>query len=205
MKKIFAALTAAIVAIGTTGCDLPGGKSSSGDGESSTLRTSSRLSSTKESESTDKSGGVPEDSTAVSGSGSTVEDSSSVPEENSAPEESGAVEDGSTGGSTQPDDSGASEDSSGILSELIRSEIKEAIDSYETFIDEYCVFMKKYSSSDNPLTLMSEYMDYLQELTEMGEKFDNMDESDWTAAETAYYTEVLLRCQKKLLDAADEM
>ncbi len=124
---------------------------------------------------------------------------SSTFEESSAPEESSSE--------SLHEYSGTSEESSsgGILGDIIRPEVKEAIDSYEAFIDEYCEFMKKYASSDNPLMLMSEYMDYLQELTEMGEKFDNMDESDWTAAETAYYTEVLLRCQKKLLDAADEM
>lgn len=92
-----------------------------------------------------------------------------------------------------------------ILGDIIRPEVKEAIDSYEAFIDEYCEFMKKYATSDNPLTLMSEYMDYLQKVTEMGEKFDNMDSSDWTTAETAYYTEVMLRCQQKLLDAASAM
>lgn len=110
--------------------------------------------------------------------------SESIPEQSSKPEESS---------------------SNGILGNIIRPEVKAAIDSYEAFIDEYCEFMRKYKDSDDQLALVSDYMDYLKKLSEMGEKFDKMDSSDWTAAETAYYTEVMLRCQKKLLDAANAM
>lgn len=118
---------------------------------------------------------------------------SSLPEE-STPESNSSEE-------STPEES----TSDGILDDLIRPDVKEAIDSYEAFIDEYCDFMKKYAASENPLTLMGEYADYLQKLTEMDKKFGKLEDDDMTVAEKAYYTEVLLRCQKKLLDAANEM
>lgn len=187
MKKKFAIVLAVIITAGLTGCSILKRENPRGESGSSPILTSTSSStmSTQPSESSTDNRGASEESSTF--------------EESSAPEESSSE--------SLHEYSGTSEESSsgGILGDIIRPEVKEAIDSYEAFIDEYCEFMKKYASSDNPLMLMSEYMDYLQELTEMGEKFDNMDESDWTAAETAYYTEVLLRCQKKLLDAADEM
>ncbi len=198
MKKFFAAAFVAVTAVNLTGCSLlkresPRGEPNSSPMSSSYLTTTST--DTQPSKSSTDNLSKPESSTTTEKSAeeSTSESASKesgTPEEISAPEES-----------SQPAESASGD----ILGDIIRPDVKEAIDSYEAFIDEYCEFMKKYASSDNPLMLMSEYMDYLQELTEMGEKFDNMDESDWTAAETAYYTEVLLRCQKKLLDAADEM
>ncbi len=96
--------------------------------------------------------------------------------------------------------SSVSESNPSPLAAIIRPEVKEAIDSYEEFIDEYCKFMKEYTSSSNPMLMMSEYLDYMQRLSDMSEKFDKIDNSDWTTAETAYYTEVMLRCQNKLLD-----
>lgn len=82
---------------------------------------------------------------------------------------------------------------------IIRPEVKEAIDSYEDFIDEYCDFMKKMSQTDNAGTMMLEYLEYTQKLTEMGEKFDKISYDDLTDAEVAYYTEVMLRCNQKML------
>ena len=72
------------------------------------------------------------------------------------------------------------ESSSGsILGDVIRPEIKEAIDSY--------------------------YNKYTQTLFEMGEKFDKIENEDLTTAESAYYTEVMLRCNKKMLEASNDM
>ncbi len=114
---------------------------------------------------------------------------------NNQPEESSAVDK-----SPEESTSNVSEDSTSLLAAIIRPDVKEAIDSYEEFIDEYCKFMKEYTSSSNPMLMMSEYLDYMQRLSDMSEKFDKIDDSDWTTAETAYYTEVMLRCQNKLLD-----
>lgn len=84
---------------------------------------------------------------------------------------------------------------------LIRTEIKEGLDSYEAFIDEYVSFMKKYSKSNNPATLIWDYSNYLQKLAEFQEKWDHIDTSDLNAAETAYYTKVMASVSKKLMEA----
>ena len=89
---------------------------------------------------------------------------------------------------------------SGVSSTTIREEIKEAIDSYETFVDEYCEFMKNYDSSD--MSLLSEYLELLSKEAEMAEKFAAIEDQDLTEAEQAYYLEVSLRCTQKLQEAA---
>lgn len=42
----------------------------------------------------------------------------------------------------------------------IRPEIKEALDSYEKFFDEYCAFMKKYSENPSDLSLIMSFATY---------------------------------------------
>ena len=85
---------------------------------------------------------------------------------------------------------------------LIRPEIKEAIDSYETFIDEYCEFLETYDSSD--LTMLAKYAELVQKELEMSQKFEALNDADLTEAEALYYSEVSLRCSQKLLAAASK-
>lgn len=87
----------------------------------------------------------------------------------------------------------------------IDPKFKEAMDSYEKFIDEYVEFMKKYNESDNAISMLSEYTDYLKQYTETMEKLDDMDDDELTNAELAYYTETMLRINKKLTEVAQEM
>lgn len=79
----------------------------------------------------------------------------------------------------------------------IRPEIKDAIDSYETFMDEYIDFMNKYNTS-NSTELLMEYMDWLSKYADMAEKMEKM-EGDLTEAETKYYTEVMARISGKMI------
>lgn len=89
-----------------------------------------------------------------------------------------------------------------VSESVIRPEVKEAIDAYETFIDEYCEFMKKYSESDGTnLSILSDYMTFMSKLEDYSEKMDAM-ENDLTDAEYWYYIEVLNRCNEKMLKAA---
>lgn len=99
--------------------------------------------------------------------------------------------------------SNTTSNSIGVAENVIRPEVKEAIDSYEAFIDEYCDFMKKMSQTDNVITMMTEYLEYMQKLSDMGEKFDKIQEGDLTNAEIIYYTEVMLRCTQKIASAAE--
>ena len=78
----------------------------------------------------------------------------------------------------------------------IRPEIKEAIDSYEAFMDKYCEFMKSYDASD--MSALTTYLSMMEQYSDTMEKFDAL-EADLTDAEMAYYTEVQLRVSQKLL------
>ena len=84
----------------------------------------------------------------------------------------------------------------------IRPEVKEAIDAYEAFVDEYCEFMKKYSESDGTdLSILTDYFTFMSKLENYSDKMDAM-EDDLTDAEYWYYIEVLNRCNEKMLKAA---
>ncbi len=84
-----------------------------------------------------------------------------------------------------------------VLPDTIRPEIKEAIDSYEAFFDEYCAFMQKYQESNGDLSLMGDYADYLARYADMLQKFEAMENEDLTDAELAYYVEVSGRIMEK--------
>lgn len=86
--------------------------------------------------------------------------------------------------------------SKAISDAVIRPEIKEAIDSYEIFMDKYCEFMKNYDASD--MSALTTYLSMMEQYSDTMEKFDAL-EADLTDAETAYYTEVQLRVSQKLL------
>lgn len=86
----------------------------------------------------------------------------------------------------------------------IRASIKEFCKSYEDFIDEYCAFMKKYQSANeiDAAGMMGDYLKFTTKLADMESKAQILDDGSWNDAETAYYSEVLLRCSQKILKAA---
>ncbi len=81
----------------------------------------------------------------------------------------------------------------------IRPEVKDAIDSYERFVDEYCAFMENYDAND--FSQLARLSEMVMREAEMTEKFDAL-EDDLTDAELDYYTAVSLRCSGKLMKAA---
>lgn len=81
----------------------------------------------------------------------------------------------------------------------IRPDFKAAMDSYEAFFDEYVAFMEKYEDSDNSLSLLTDYVNYISKLSDTMEKLDAIDEDELTDEELAYYTEVMLRISTKLM------
>lgn len=88
---------------------------------------------------------------------------------------------------------------------IIRPEIKEAIDSYESFVDEYIAFLKKMDDNSEDMNVLMDYMNYLQKLTEYEEKFTKLENEDMTAAESLYYSEVAVRCNQKMLAATSDL
>lgn len=91
---------------------------------------------------------------------------------------------------------------SGISSGELRSEFKAAMDSYETVMNEYVSFMKKYKANPNDMNLLADYATYMSKYAEAVDKFNKWESNDLNAAETSYYIEVQARVSKKLLEVA---
>ena len=81
-------------------------------------------------------------------------------------------------------------------------EFKDAMDSYEKFMNEYVEFMKKYNSNPNDIGLLTEYSKYLKNYNDMCSKFEKWKNEDLNSAEMAYYLDVQSRVSKKLLEVA---
>ncbi len=79
----------------------------------------------------------------------------------------------------------------------MRAEIKDALDSYESFIDEYCEFMKKYKDSQDPASMLADYTSFMTKYNDMSQKIENL-KTDLNEEESAYYAQVLQRCSEKL-------
>lgn len=84
----------------------------------------------------------------------------------------------------------------------MRPDFKEAMDSYETFYEEYCDFMEKYNENPSDLSLIMEYTEMLARSTEMSEKFEEWNTDDLNDAEMKYYMEVNNRVAQMLVDVA---
>ena len=85
----------------------------------------------------------------------------------------------------------------------MRPEFKEAMNSYEAFMDEYVAFMKKYNENPSDLSLLADYSTYLVKYAEFVEDFDKWEDGDMNNAEMSYYIEVQNRVSKKLLEVAE--
>lgn len=84
----------------------------------------------------------------------------------------------------------------------LRSDFKEAMDSYEKFMNDYADFMKKYKANPSDTSLLADYADYMTKYAEMVEKFDKWESEDLNDAELAYYIDVQARVSKLLLESA---
>ena len=82
----------------------------------------------------------------------------------------------------------------------IRSEFKEALDSYEAFFVEYCSFMRKYMENPLDWSLLADYATYMTKYAEFMGKLDDIDEQDLSSEELAYYLEVNARISAMLAD-----
>lgn len=84
----------------------------------------------------------------------------------------------------------------------MRKDFKDAMDSYEAFIDEYVAFMQKYSDNPSDLSLLADYAKYMSKYSDMADKFDKWESEDLNDAELAYYVDVQARVSQKLLAVA---
>ena len=82
-------------------------------------------------------------------------------------------------------------------------EFKQAMDSYETFIDEYIAFMTKYTNSNAKTTqMLTDYGEYMKKYIDMADAFKNWENNNLNKEEAKYYVEVQTRVTQKLLNAS---
>lgn len=81
-----------------------------------------------------------------------------------------------------------------------KSDFKAAMDSYETFIDEHCAFMKRYNESSDPASMVADYSSMMARYAELSAKIDDIADDDLTPDELAYYTEVMTRTNQKMAE-----
>ncbi len=89
------------------------------------------------------------------------------------------------------------------VSEGIRTEVKEAVDSYEELMNEYCDFMQKYSENPNDMSILTEYATYMTKYDEAMDKIDALDDMDMNNAELSYYLAATARIEQRLLGSLD--
>ena len=115
-------------------------------------------------------------------------DVSTEAEEQAESEESNAEAEADSAGTDAPDG--------------ISPELKEFLDSYEAFMDEYCEFMKNYDESDSAALL--KYADLMKKYYDFSEKAEAWDEENMTDEESLYYLKVMNRVNEKLYAAGLE-
>lgn len=81
----------------------------------------------------------------------------------------------------------------------LRADFKEAMDSYEAFMKEYCDFMEKYNADSSDVTLLADYASFMAKYADFAEKFSEWENEDLNDAELAYYIDVQARVEKMLL------
>ena len=80
-------------------------------------------------------------------------------------------------------------------------DLKAFLDSYETFVDEYVDFMKKYSADpSNALSMLGEYSEMMTKYADFAEKVDKYNSKEMSTEDAKYYLEVTTRCSQKMLD-----
>ncbi len=83
----------------------------------------------------------------------------------------------------------------------IRPEFQKAMDEYVAFFEEYCAFLKVYSTSENPAALLAQYTQYMNQYATMLESFEAMDDKEMNTAELKLYIETNAKVQEMLLEA----
>jgi hypothetical protein len=79
----------------------------------------------------------------------------------------------------------------------ISPELKDFLDSYEAFMDEYCDFMASFNSSDASALL--QYSILMGKYADFSKKADEWNSREMNDAETLYYVQVMNRVNEKLL------
>ena len=124
---------------------------------------------------------------------STSSDDSSAPTEDATSDTTENTDSSTTDQSTDE-----STDSTGI-----RPEVKEFLDSYESFMNEYADFMEKYNNSNDVASMMKDYTTYMTKYADFTQKYKDLGDDDLNDEELKYYVDVQSRVTKRLIDVAN--
>nr|WP_278754405.1 DUF6591 domain-containing protein [Bifidobacterium catenulatum] len=84
----------------------------------------------------------------------------------------------------------------------VSADFKASMDSYEQFFDQYAEFMKKYKDSGDSISMLADYTKMMQQYTDTMNKLNAIDQNSLSAADEAYYLEVMGRITQKLASVA---
>jgi hypothetical protein len=89
-------------------------------------------------------------------------------------------------------------------SSLVDPDFKAMMDSYEEFMNKYCDFMTKYEDADSAsqAAMLADYTDLMNQYNDWATKMDSVDEGTLSAADDAYYLEVMGRVNQRLAEVA---
>lgn len=88
-----------------------------------------------------------------------------------------------------------------VNSNLVRPEVKEALDAYEALMNEYFDFMKKYNNATDKSSMIMGYLEVLQKYSDAMDKLNAIDDLELTTAENAYYLEVTTRVLARMSES----
>lgn len=136
-------------------------------------------------------GNKPTDNDAEPDDGKKQERVTEEPEETEEPEKTAEPEETEEPAETEE----PTEEPAGVSADF-----KAAMDKYKAFIDEYVTFIKKYEEEGRPLSMLSEYTELMTQYTEFAETMAAYNGDNLSAADYAYYIEVMGRVSQKLLE-----
>lgn len=82
----------------------------------------------------------------------------------------------------------------------VSADFKAAMDKYEAFIDEYITFIKKYEEEGKPVSMLADYTKMMTQYSEFAAAMAAYNGDNLSAADYAYYIEVMGRVSQKLLE-----
>lgn len=111
-------------------------------------------------------------------------------------------EEGGSGTTSDESDTSAGSAMAGVPSDAsgVDPDFKATMDSYEEFFDEYAEFMEAYSENPSSPELMAQYADMLEQYSETMAEMSGIDTGSLSAADAAYYSEVLARIYERLAE-----
>ncbi|RSX52104.1 DUF6591 domain-containing protein [Bifidobacterium samirii] len=105
-------------------------------------------------------------------------------------------------GTTTTDGSAADQPAPSTSADGVDPTFKDAMDSYESMMNEYVDFMTKYDQDGQPLSMAADYAQIMVKYSDAMQKLDAIDENSLSDAELQYYLEVTARVAQKLATVA---